>query len=94
MIGKSEFLSLVERFFSWQSPPGVECRNVSLYEEDGRTFVVYDMFKGEKSKPIRRVMDSGFGFDGCVSNSIFYMCLFTETSGKDELDLFLSSMGF
>lgn len=92
MMGRSEFLSLVERFLSWRLIPGVECRNASLYEENGRTLVVYDMINAGKS--IRRVMYSGFGFEGCASNSISYMCMCTKTSGKDELDLFLSSMGF
>jgi len=89
---KTSFLSLVDRFLSWRSPPGVECRNVSLWEEDGKTLVVYDMLKD--GKPKRRTMASGFGFGDCSSNSISYMCWATNSSGKEELDLFLSSEGF
>lgn len=89
---KTSFLSLVGRFLSWRSPPGVECRNVSLREEDKRTLVVYDMLKDGKSR--KRTMASGFGFGDCASESISYMCMSTKTSGEEELDLFLSSMGF
>jgi hypothetical protein len=92
MTERSKFLSLVERFLSWRLVPGSECRNASLYEEGGKTFVVYDMINARGS--IKRVMASGLDFDDCASNSISYMCMRTNTSGKEELDLFLSSAGF
>lgn len=87
----SEFLSLVRRFLSWNRP-GMNVRNVSVESEHGKTFVTYEMNgNGHLGK---RVMAFGSDLDDCASISISYMCLATKTSGKEELELFLSSEGF
>jgi len=92
---KTSFLSLVDRFLSWRQSfmKGYAPRPLSFprfWEDEGGC--VYLSYETCLKNPTWNIC-SGRSFRECAEKSLAYMNSFTKTSGREELELFLDTLG-
>lgn len=93
---KSSFLSLVDRFLSWRESFKEEYASPKHLtfprfrkDDTGCIYLSYE------TRPMNLTWNvcSGRSFRECAENAVIYMNYLTKTSGREELELFLDTLG-